>query len=137
MAKSIQNLQDDLTANKLAFYALKDTNMMEVKMPAAPNSPAPNSFATVYWGKKTNEIFLLVQEMPIPAADKQYQLWAMIGGQPVDAGTFDLKNDFTLIKLKKIRNAEAFAVTLENKGGSSSPSMEQMYVYGSMKKIEG
>jgi anti-sigma-K factor RskA len=111
--------------------------MVEVKMPATPKSPAPNSYATVFWGKKTKEVFLLVKKMPDPAADKQYQLWALIEGKPVNAGTFDLTNDSTLIKLKNVSNAEAFAVTLENRGGSAAPSMEQMYVFGSMKKSEG
>jgi anti-sigma-K factor RskA len=36
----------------------------------------------------------------------------------------------TLIKLKTIPKAEAFAITLEKKGGSSTPDMNAMYVMG-------
>lgn len=114
---------------------LKDPDMTIVKMPGSnvPTSPAPNSLATVYWNKSKEEVYLLVNNMPEPAAGKQYQLWALVDGKPVDAGVFDTNTETAIVKMKKIPNAQGFAITLEKKGGTVSPTMEQMYVLGNVK----
>ncbi len=39
-------------------------------------------------------------------------------------------NDELLHKMKSIDNAEMFAITLEKKGGSPVPTLDQMYVAG-------
>ena len=41
-----------------------------------------------------------------------------------------LDKDLSFIKLKTIPKAEAFAITLEKRGGSTTPNMEAMYVMG-------
>ncbi|MEJ7913954.1 MAG: anti-sigma factor, partial [Chitinophagaceae bacterium] len=96
-------------------------------------SPDTGSLATVYWDRRTNEVYLLVNKLPEPSSDKQYQLWALVDGKPVDAGVFDARTATALVKMKNITNAQGFAVTLENKGGSIAPTMEQMYVLGNVK----
>ena len=101
-----------------------------VKMPGIPTSPAPSSMATVYWNTESKEVYLLVNQLPMPVPDKQYQLWAIVDGHPVDAGVFDMDKNFSFVKLKTIPKAEAFAITLEKKGGSTTPSMDAMYVMG-------
>jgi anti-sigma-K factor RskA len=46
-------------------------------------------------------------------------------------GVFDVAGDMTsLLKMKTTGKASAFAVTLEPRGGSKNPTMEQMYVIG-------
>jgi anti-sigma-K factor RskA len=42
----------------------------------------------------------------------------LLNGKPVDLGVFDIKKERLLIQAKNTRGAEAFAITLENKGGS-------------------
>jgi anti-sigma-K factor RskA len=59
----------------------------------------------------------------------QYQLWAIADGKPVDAGMYTEEKD-SKIALANITNAQAFAITLEKKGGSPVPTMENMYVMG-------
>jgi anti-sigma-K factor RskA len=48
----------------------------------------------------------------------------------VDAGVFDMKDGSGMTKMKNIPKAEAFAVTLERKGGSTTPSLDKLYVMG-------
>ncbi|WP_350340234.1 anti-sigma factor [Paraflavitalea speifideaquila] len=51
-------------------------------------------------------------QQPAPApAGRQYQLWALVDGKPVDAGMLD--NCDGLCQLKNIQQAQAFAITLE------------------------
>ena len=71
----------------------------------------------------------MVNKMPQPSQGKQYQLWALVDGKPVDAGMVDA-NCTTVCKMKNIPKAQAFAITLEKAGGSPSPTMEAMYVFG-------
>ena len=54
---------------------------------------------------------------------KQYQLWAIVDGKPVDAGV--INNCIGLCKMKKIDHAEAFAITLEKEGGSPTPTLNR------------
>ena len=93
---------------------------------------SPASYATVYWDTTTHDVYLLANNLPVPASDKQYQLWAILNGQPVDLGVFDIKKERLLIQAKNAQGAEAFAITLENKGGSPSPTMDKMYVMGKL-----
>lgn len=90
---------------------------------------APAAEADIYWNGESRETYLLVKNLPQPEADKQYQLWAIVDGKPVDAGVFDVSDQKgILLKMKDIGNAQAFAVTLEPRGGSVNPTMDQMYV---------
>lgn len=108
---------------------VKDPSMKAVKMPGT--KPFPTAMATVYWNQQSKEVFIMVNRLPEPAADKQYQLWAIVGGKPVDMGVFEMGNHHALLqKMKSIDNAEMFAITLEKKGGSPSPTTDQMYVAG-------
>jgi anti-sigma-K factor RskA len=84
--------------------------------------------AHVYWNKYTKQTFIDISDLPMPAPDKQYQLWAMVEGQPIDAGVFEMGIDAGMQKVKPVPNAELWAVTLEPAGGSGSPTMDQMYL---------
>jgi len=87
-----------------------------------------NNLAAVYWDTKTKEVYLLPTKMDSTPSDKQYQLWAIVDGKPVDAGVF--ADCDGLCKMKKIPNAQVFAITLEKKGGSPAPTLSAMYVLG-------
>lgn len=93
---------------------------------------SPASYATVYWDTTSHDVYLLTNNLPTPASDKQYQLWALLNGKPVDLGVFDIKKERLLIQAKNTQGAEAFAITLENKGGSPTPTMEKIYVMGKL-----
>lgn len=84
--------------------------------------------AHVFWNKYNRQTFIDVADLPMPPSDKQYQLWALVGGQPIDAGVFDMTADGGMHKVKPIQEAEMWAVTLEPKGGSVNPTMDQMYL---------
>ena len=102
-----------------------------VTLKGTPNHP--NALATIYFDTESNEAYLMVNNMPAAPSDKQYQLWAIIDGKPVDAGVFNSSGDTSrLQKMGRFENAQAFAVTVERVGGSPTPSMETMVVIGSI-----
>ena len=73
--------------------------------------------------------------MPAPPSDKQYQLWALLDGKPIDLGmlNFDAKQKKLLVRMKNAQNAQAFAITLEKKDrpDPSTPAGD-MYVMGKL-----
>jgi anti-sigma-K factor RskA len=89
----------------------------------------PEALAFVYWNRNSNEVYLSIQNMKALSQERQYQLWAMVDGKPVDAGVFDA-NVAGLIKMKSLSGAAAFAVTIEPRGGKPTPTLETMQVLG-------
>ena len=130
VAGANQALQTKMDKYENDLSLMKNPMMAIVKLQAMPGSPAPSSMATVYWNTESKDVYLLINLLPKPIADKQYQLWAIVDGKPVDAGIFDLVDGISFFKLKTIPKAEAFAITLEKRGGSDTPTMEAMYVMG-------
>jgi anti-sigma-K factor RskA len=54
----------------------------------------------------------------------------LINNKPIDIGVFEVKGVGLLLKMKNVHNAEAFAITVERRGGSPTPTMETMYAIG-------
>lgn len=118
-------------AMEASFKMMTDPAVKQVVMGGTPKFQG--SMATVYWDSRSKDVYLVANNLPAPAAEKQYQLWAIVDGKPVDAGMLELEAPGTgdlLHKMRNIPKADAFAITLENKGGSPSPTMEAMYVMG-------
>lgn len=94
---------------------------------------APNALATVLWNQQSKDVYINVNDLPMPSDDKQYQLWAIVDGKPVDIGMLDMNPELPPFhKMKSINGAQAFAVTLEKKGGSPIPTMTAMYLMGNV-----
>ena len=110
--------------NKLKMLGNPDMKITQLRgLPGKENNTA-----TIFWDTKTNEVFLMPTLTAAPSG-KEYQLWAIVDGKPVDAGMLQNCTD-GMCKMKNMPQAQAFAITLENKGGSKTPDMNAMYVIG-------
>ncbi len=111
------------------------TGNPNVKMAAMKGQQiSPSSYATVYWDTTSQDVYLLINNMPKPASDKQYQLWAFLNGQPIDMGLIEItEKPLQLYHVKKAQAAQAFAITLEKKGRTdvSKPGGD-VYVMGGL-----
>lgn len=118
--------------NKLAI--LRDTSNQTVYMKAAGNGLAPRAIAAIYHNEASKKLYLDVINLPEPPTGKQYQLWALVDGNPVDMGVFDLQigADSSFLEVPFVENAGAFAVTLEDAGGKPTPDLTQLYVIGNV-----
>lgn len=125
----IDALSSSLETSQEALAFLQDRNTQQVVMNGLPDK-SPESYATVFWNAETNAAYLNVGFLPEPPTDKQYQLWAIVDGQPADMGVIEVTAGDALVSLPAIAGAQAFAVTLEPKGGSAQPTLEEMYVVG-------
>ncbi|WP_234733831.1 anti-sigma factor [Tellurirhabdus bombi] len=85
----------------------------------------------LFWNSQTGEVRLEVDSLVRPPEYMQYQLWAIVDGKPVDAGVFDIQDWLHIVQTqKKFARAEAFAITVEKRGGNPTPTMETMVVMG-------
>ena len=141
---SLMNKNQDLKNNYESSVAKlseleKDFNVLQqnpnVKMASMKGMEAsPKSFATVYWDTTSHDVYLLMNNLPKPASDKQYQLWAFLDGQPIDMGLIEIsEKPLQLYRLKKAQAAQAFAITLEKKGRPDVSKPEgTVYVLGNL-----
>jgi hypothetical protein len=128
--KQVDNMQLSMMQNAEKIQLLRDTNTMRIMMKGTEKSPS--SIAMIYWNKNTKDVYLDIKALPPIPADKQYQLWFIDPKKgPVSAGVFDL-NTGELMKMGTAPDAAAFAVTLEPRGGSVNPTMDQMLVLGTV-----
>ncbi len=109
-----------------SMQMMADPNMQKIAMPGIPGKES--NYATVFWDAKSKDVYILPNKLPQPAQGKQYQLWAIVDGKPVDAGI--LGDCAGLCKMKNIPTASMFAITLEKEGGSPTPTLTEMYVAG-------
>lgn len=109
----ISQMQDDI--DKLRHP------MMTAALKSMDNS---RTFATIYWDtlSASKDVYLLLNNLPQPPSQKQYQLWALLNGQPIDLGMIEVKERRLLYRMKNVQNAQAFAITVEPKGGSEKPT---------------
>ena len=120
-------MQAKLLQYEKSFDLIRDSNMAVITMKGQP--VAPQSLTTVYWNRQTKDVYLLVNALPKAAAGKQYQLWAIVDGKPVSAGLLGNDANEGLVRMSNIPKAQAFAITLENQGGSKTPTVP-IYVVG-------
>jgi anti-sigma-K factor RskA len=103
------------------------------KLALAGTKAFPSDMAVVWWNQKKHTVMIDPAGLPRNDSEHSYQLWAIVNGKPVDAGVFEVKGDLTSVsQLKDIESAQAFAVTIEKKGGSESPTLSEMVVMASI-----
>lgn len=126
MVTNIEEVKYDLENRYHDLFILRDRENKVVVL--SPMDSTLNYAARVYWNTITRKAYIDVQMLPMPPDSMQYQLWAIKGGQPIDAGVFEMAENMGVQELKTVMGAELWAVTLEKKGGSPVPTMNHMYL---------
>lgn len=125
----------ELTAMKADAQMLYKPGMKMVSLKGTPE--APQAYTTVYWDTTgtSKDVYLMINNLPQPPSEKQYQLWALLDGKPIDLGVFDydVREKRLLVRMKNVQNAQAFAITLEQRGRPNQDKPEgQIYVVGNL-----
>ncbi|MFD2999618.1 anti-sigma factor domain-containing protein [Pontibacter toksunensis] len=132
LAQNFQTTSYRLEQQEQVLRVLRDESFQSVRLQGVEAHPEAN--VLVYWNPEQREVYVDAVQLPAPPAGKQYQLWAMLDGKPIDAGLINLKNNqLSMQQMKEIGAAQAFAITLEPAGGSVNPTLEQLYVMGEVK----
>ncbi|HWD88972.1 MAG TPA: anti-sigma factor [Mucilaginibacter sp.] len=109
----------------------RDSTFKMVKLKGMKKSPSSSLMVAFSPSEKKVMIDMGDANMPANDKDHQYQLWALVKGKPVDLGVFDADTTSKEMKeMKPIEYADAFAVTLEKRGGSPTPHLDDVMVMG-------
>lgn len=117
---------DAVTAHEV-METLTDRSAMRVTLTKAQTAPVPQARATYLASKGT--LIFLANNMPALEPAKVYELWLIPanGSSPIPAGTFqpDQRGYASVMMppLPKGVQAKAFGVTIENIGGSQTPTL--------------
>jgi hypothetical protein len=136
----LNQTEQDLVARNEAIAEMdknvdvvQDKNSIPVSLAGLP--AAPNAAAKIFWMKNTGDVYIDASNLPAAPQGMEYQLWGIVDGKPVDAGMITTASGsrFQVEKMKSFGSSkiEAFAVTLETKGGKPQPEGE-MYVLGKL-----
>jgi anti-sigma-K factor RskA len=122
-------LEDSLQSIHTAIEGTTGNTQPKSDFKMASITEGTQAAVSIYWDTLTKDVYLMIKNMPQPPTDKQYQLWALLPQEntpPIDLGMIELKQERLLYKMKNVQNAKAFAITLEPKGGSLSPTGQPM-----------
>jgi hypothetical protein len=131
--KTITLLENEAEKNKELLNVLTSREIEVAIMNGLEINPS--GYGKIIWDPKRRIAILQVSNLPQVAKDKDYQLWVIKENKPISAGVFDVENitnNFykieNLTEVKK-ESINAFAVTLEPKGGVVQPT-GKMYLIG-------
>lgn len=127
---SLTGLRETLAQTEAYQSLILDESTKEVLL--AGTDLSPESQARVFWSDDKKQFMLVSDRLPEPISSKQYQLWAIADGVPVDLGVLDKESTIVSPKEIDLENIQAFAITLEKNGGSVKPTLDQMYVVGTI-----
>lgn len=130
---SIKNLQATIK-EKEEFEEMSSRPTVNV-VSLQPTTEAKAS-ADIYWDSTKADVYMVVKNLPKLPNDKQYQLWSIINGangelQPSSMGLFDVgEGQKVILKMDKVTKADAFAITIEERGNKGGPTLKQLQTFG-------
>lgn len=134
METQIANAREDAEKTKELLAVLRDKNVKRI--PLEGQEIAPEAYVSVYWNEQENTAYIDAKELPEPPRGKVYQVWSL-SMQPLTPTSIGLLEDFEadenkVFSLENPNRSEAFGITLEPEGGSETPTMDQLYVLGTV-----
>jgi len=119
----------DRLAGRLAASerTLGDLTSRETRTVAlAGTEHAPAAAARAFLDPENRRLVLVVYELPPPPPGRSYQLWVIVGGDPVSAGVFDVdpegRTRYETTGVPAVEGPVTIAVTVEPAGGLPKPS---------------
>jgi anti-sigma-K factor RskA len=119
---SVARLEHELASQRTLTSLVGGTDSSVAALKGT--APAPQADGWIAWSPARKSGFLVVHNLPMAPAGKQYQLWVIAGGQPVPAGVFDVDNlgHASMVVAVEAPAPDGFAITLEPAGGGPAPS---------------
>lgn len=134
LRKNVDTLDRKNQASENILNIIRDENTTIVAL--GGQAAAPDAKAKVYWNKSTQTVYIDASQLPAPPPGKVYQVWSLTLN-PLTPTSIGLLNGFEnnttrFFPVSGTGNAQAFGITLEPAGGSPTPTMEQLYVLGTV-----
>jgi len=130
LAEEMQTNQVKMNALDTEMEKFITGNFDKIPMKGEGLPMQEDALVNVFWDKNSKEVLLAVDQLAKLDPDNDYQLWAIGDEGPVGIGLVDPANILGLQTMNLASSAQAFAITIEPKGGSESPTLEKLVVLG-------
>ncbi len=137
LEEQLDGLKETLADKEQTERILQELRSKEIEVVAlGGQNVAPTSYAKVYWNKKERKVYVDGKGLPEPPEGYDYQVWSLTL-QPLTPTSIGVLSNFKgnsthIFELKNDNTSEAFGITLEPKGGSETPNLEQLYTLGTV-----
>lgn len=134
LEETIEVARSDSQKTKELLAILRDRSIDKIELAGQP--AAPDSYAQVYWDKQKGLTYIDAAGLPEPPEGMGYQVWSL-KLSPLSPTSLGMLEDYAsdenkIFTLENVNESEAFGITLEPEAGSESPTLEQLYVLGTV-----
>lgn len=130
MAEEVQANQVKLKALDTGMEKFITGNFDKIPMKGEGLPMQEDALVDVFWDKDSKEVLISVNQLASLDPNNDYQLWAIGEEGPIGIGLVDPGNKLDLQMMDIASGVQAFAITIEPKGGSKSPTLEKLVVLG-------
>jgi Anti-sigma-K factor rskA len=127
LREELQRTQKDAALAREVMAMIQDSSLPRMTLVSAQTQPQPQ-IKMIYQPQK-GHVLLMANNLPALPDDKVYELWLLPSNSntPMPAGTFTPDPHGSTMMLHAMESggipAKAFAVTIEPRGGSQTPTM--------------
>lgn len=130
MADNLNQVKLDFEQKDAQLDKLVAGDFKRVEMKGEGFEMQKDAKVDVFWDQSANEVFVAVNNLNSLSDEFDYQLWAIGDDGPIGIGLVNPGEKLTLQQMDAVAQAGAFAITIEPKGGSESPTLEKLVVLG-------
>ena len=130
LAEEIQTNQVKLKELDTGMEKFISGNFEKIPMKGEDFPMQQDALVDVFWDKESKEVLISVNQLAALNEENDYQLWAIGENGPIGIGLVHPGKRVDLQTMDIVSGAQAFAITIEPKGGSESPTLEKLVVLG-------
>lgn len=110
--------------NQMIMASILDLNSR--KIVAKPTDKYPETSLVIYSNAESKKNFLQIDNLPPLADNQSYQLWSLKGDSaPIPLDVFETPPG-KFIELRFVDDTNAYAITIEPKGGKDTPTLDNL-----------
>lgn len=132
MAEELNQFKVNFEQKDAQLETLLTGNFERVPMKGEGFEIQKDALVDVWWDKSASSVFVSVNNLSGLEDQYDYQLWAIGDQGPIGIGLVNANQKFTLQQMEAVASAGTFAITIEPKGGSQSPTLEKLVVIGNV-----
>ena len=130
LAEEVQTNQVKLNELNSGMERFITGNFEKILMKGEGFPMQKDAAVDVFWDTESKEVLVSVNQLASLDPNNDYQLWAIGEEGPIGIGLVDPGQKLDLQVMDIASDAQAFAITIEPKGGSKSPTLEKLVVLG-------
>lgn len=132
LADNLNQVKLDFVQKESQLDKLLAGDFKLVKLKGESLNMQKDASVNLFWDQGAQEVFVAVNNLNELSEEFDYQLWAIGDEGPIGIGLVNEGIKMTLQQMQAVAQAGTFAITIEPKGGSVSPTLDKLVVIGNV-----